>query len=77
VTASSRRARRPPRRRRPALGVALAAGGAVVAFLVGVAFGQTLDDNSTPGGTQTIVRTLKPVPLPPARETITVTTAPR
>ena len=47
-------------------------------FLVGIAFGQALDDNSPPGGTQTIVRTLKPLQLPPAaRETVTVTTAAR
>jgi hypothetical protein len=47
----------------------------LLVFLVGIAFGQALDDNSPPGGTQTIVRTLKPLPLPPAaRETVTVTT---
>jgi hypothetical protein len=78
VTATPRRARRPPRRRRPALATALAVGGAVVAFLVGVALGQALDENAPPGGTQTIVRTLKPLPLPPAaRETVTVTTGAR
>jgi hypothetical protein len=32
-----------------------------------------LHDNPSGGGTQTLVRTLKPLPLPPARETVTVT----
>lgn len=45
----------------------------VVVFFVGLALGQALDDNPTGGGTQTLVRTLKPLPLPPARETVTVT----
>jgi hypothetical protein len=44
-------------------------------FAVGVAVGEALHDNSTSGGTQTLVRTLRPVPLAPAaRETVTVTT---
>jgi hypothetical protein len=46
----------------------------VVAFVVGIAVGGALDDNTTPTGTQTLVRTLKPLPLAPAaRETVTVT----
>jgi hypothetical protein len=46
-----------------------------VVFAVGVAVGRALHDNSTPGGTQTLVRTLTPLPLAPAaRETVTVTT---
>jgi hypothetical protein len=52
----------------------LIAAGLVVAFAVGTAVGDSLDDNSTPAGTQTLVRTLKPLPLAPAaRETVTVT----
>ena len=53
----------------------IAAGiGAVVLFVVGVAVGESLHDNPKPGGTQTIVQTLKPLPLAPAaRETVTVT----
>jgi hypothetical protein len=53
----------------------LAAGAvAVVTFAVGVAVGEALHDNPQPGGTQTLVRTLKPLPLAPAaRETVTVT----
>jgi hypothetical protein len=48
---------------------------AVVVFAVGVAVGESLHDNPKPGGTQTLVRTLKPLPLAPAaRETVTVTT---
>jgi hypothetical protein len=49
-------------------------GGLVVAFVVGIALGEALHDNPTPGGTQTLVRTLHPLPLAPAaRETVTVT----
>jgi hypothetical protein len=48
----------------------------LVVFAVGIAVGEALDDNSTPGGTQTLVRTLNPLPLAPAaRETVTVTTS--
>jgi hypothetical protein len=46
----------------------------VVIFVVGVAVGEALHDNPRPGGTQTLVRTLRPLPLAPAaRETVTVT----
>jgi hypothetical protein len=45
----------------------------VVAFGAGLAIGQALDDSPSSGGTQTFVRTLKPLELPPARETVTVT----
>ena len=52
----------------------VAAAAAVVIFTVGVAVGEALHDNPRPGGTQTLVRTLKPLPLAPAaRETVTVT----
>ena len=48
--------------------------GAVVIFGVGVSLGEALHDNPRPGGTQTLVRTLTPLPLAPAaRETVTVT----
>jgi len=47
----------------------------VVVFAVGVAVGEALHDNPRPGGVQTLVRTLRPLPLAPAaRETVTVTT---
>jgi hypothetical protein len=53
----------------------LAAALLVVVFVVGIAVGEALNDGSDAGGTQTIVRTLKPLPLAPAaRETVTVTT---
>ena len=52
----------------------IVAGGLVVAFVVGIALGEALNDNPQGGGTQTIVRTLHPLPLAPAaRETVTVT----
>jgi hypothetical protein len=52
----------------------VAAASAVVIFVVGVAVGEALHDNPRPGGTQTLVRTLRPLPLAPAaRETVTVT----
>ena len=48
---------------------------AAAVFAVGVAVGEALHDNPQPGGGQTLVRTLKPLPLAPAaRETVTVTT---
>jgi hypothetical protein len=52
----------------------LVVGGLLVAFVVGIALGEALHDNPAPGGTQTLVRTLHPLPLAPAaRETVTVT----
>jgi hypothetical protein len=60
---------RPEIRRRAAV-----AAGMVLVFVVGTAFGQALADDDTPSGTQTLVRTLKPLPLAPAaRETVTIT----
>ncbi len=48
--------------------------GVLVVFAVGVAVGEALHDNPRPGGSQTLVRTLRPLPLAPAaRETVTVT----
>jgi hypothetical protein len=45
-------------------------------FVVGIAVGEALHDNPQPGGSRTIVRTLRPLPLvPAARETVTVTTS--
>jgi len=55
--------------------VAILGVGAALIFAGGVALGQALDDNSEGAGTQTLVRTLDPLPLAPAaRTTITVTT---
>jgi hypothetical protein len=54
--------------------VALAAVAVAAVFVVGIALGEALHDNPTPGGTQKLVRTLRPLPLAPAaRETVTVT----
>ena len=47
---------------------------AMVVFALGIGLGQALNDNPSPGGRQTLVRTLQPLPLAPAaRETVTVT----
>jgi hypothetical protein len=73
------RARPPARRRRePRLArrltlAALVLAGGVVVFALGVGFGRALDENPDPGGTITQVRTLRPLPLAPARETVTQT----
>jgi hypothetical protein len=45
----------------------------LAAFGVGVALGEALHDAPAGGGSQTLVRTLRPLPLAPARETVTVT----
>jgi hypothetical protein len=56
-------------RRRLLLAVAF-----VVVFVVGLAVGEALHDTPKPGGSQTLVRTLQPLPLAPAAlETVTVT----
>jgi len=49
------------------------AGAVLVAFGVGVALGEALHDNPGPGDTRTLVRTLSPLPIAPAAETVTVT----
>jgi hypothetical protein len=54
--------RRPPRRRSPWPRVAALVVGALLVFAVGVALGLALDDRPVPGGSQTIVRTLEPLP---------------
>jgi hypothetical protein len=64
--------RRPPRRRHP-LRRALVAIGLLVAFGVGIALGQALEEGPRAGQTITRERTLRPLPLPPVRETVTVT----
>jgi hypothetical protein len=46
----------------------------LVVFVLGIGLGQALNDNPQPGGTQTLIRTLHPLPLAPAaRETVTIT----
>jgi len=74
VTVSPARPRRRERRRRRIPSWALVLAGLLVAFVVGIALGESLHDNSSTGGTQTLVRTLQPLPLEPAaRSTVTVT----
>ena len=53
--------RRPPRKRRWPRVLALVLAGLVL-FAVGIALGMALDDRPVPGGTQTFVRTLEPLP---------------
>ncbi len=58
--------RRAPRQRRRWLRVTAIVAGAVLLFAAGVALGLALDDRPVPGGTQTVVRTLEPLPQQPA-----------
>jgi hypothetical protein len=53
--------------------VLLAIVGLVLAFLVGIAFARTLDDRPKSSGTETIVRTLTPLPQGAPEHTVTVT----
>ena len=48
--------------------------GLLLVFAIGIAVGEATHDNPQPGGTQTLVRTLKPLSLAPAAlQTVTVT----
>ena len=60
--ASVTRRRRPSRARSPWPRIAALVVGAVILFALGLALGLALDDRPVPGGTQTFVRTLEPVP---------------
>ena len=68
---------RRPRRRRTLLRFWIGALALAVAFGVGLALGESLHDNPSPGRTNTSVRTLKPLAVPPAAETVTVTVQPQ
>jgi hypothetical protein len=72
VTEPRVRPRRRRARRRFPLGPVLAVVALVVSFVVGIAVGEALHDNPKPGGSQTIVRTLDPLPLSSATVTVTV-----
>jgi hypothetical protein len=68
------RPRRPPPRRRRWPRILLLVVALVAAFVVGIGLGEALHDNPGPGGTETVVRTLHPLPLVPvAQNTVTVT----
>jgi hypothetical protein len=47
--------------------------GLVLAFLLGIAFADTLDERPKSSGTETIVRTLTPRPQDAPTRTVTVT----
>jgi hypothetical protein len=64
---------RRPRWRRTPLRFLIGALALAVAFGIGLALGESLHDNPSPGRTNTSVRTLKPLAVPPAPETVTVT----
>lgn len=72
--------RRSSRRRRrrfgPSARFALVLVVAAGVFAAGLSLGRALEEGPKPGGTQTLVRTLKPVELPPVTVTVTVTQAP-
>ena len=44
-------------------------------FFAGIAIGRALEQAPEPGGTQTRIRTLEPLTIPPRERTVTVTTA--
>ena len=69
-----RRPVRARRRRRDRIGRALlVVVGLALAFLFGIAFARTLDDRPKSSGTETIVRTLTPLPQDAPGRTVTVT----
>ncbi|MGH3131567.1 MAG: hypothetical protein ACRDNX_12170 [Gaiellaceae bacterium] len=70
------RRRRPPARRPALVRYAAPILVGLVVFALGVGLGQALRDNPRPGGERTQVRTLEPLTVAPARETVTVTVAP-
>ena len=77
MTAPIQPHRRRRRRRGGALRLVLLLLAGALLFLVGLGVGRALEENSSPGEPQTLVRTLDPLPLGPERETVTVTvTAP-
>jgi hypothetical protein len=66
-----RQIRTRPSRRRSRVPVVVL--GLALAFAIGIALGESLHDNPASGGTDTFVRTLAPLQLPPAaRTTVTI-----
>jgi hypothetical protein len=62
LDADARLARRAARRRRRLPAVLAAVLCAILLFVVGLALGRALQDRPVPGGTQTSIRTLNPLP---------------
>ena len=82
MTAVPRSAKTRDRRRGPSPGRRLAGwilrlAVVAVVFVAGVAVGRAVDDAPSPGGSQTIVRTLEPLTVEPRERTVTVTTSGR
>lgn len=70
----TRRRRRSGPSRRERIGrIALVAVGLTLAFLLGIAFAETLDERPSSGGAVTDVRTLTPLPQGAPTRTVTVT----
>ena len=69
----SRDGRAKPQRRKLLVRLLLALLLLVLAFLLGMAFARTLDEQADPGGAVTNVRTLTPLPQEPPARTVTVT----
>jgi hypothetical protein len=67
----TRQERRRRQRRAAARRWAIRLAAAAVVFGLGIALGQALQDNPEPGPPQTVVRTLRPLPLAPATVTVT------
>jgi hypothetical protein len=76
VSAAPYRRDRPQPARRRLLRFSIGLASIAVAFGAGLAIGQSLDDNPRADKSQTLMRTLKPLELPPVRETVTVTVRP-
>jgi hypothetical protein len=73
ISPSRPRRERPRRSRRPRLRTVLALALLAFAFLLGIAFAQTLDERPERGDLVTDVRTLTPLQQQPPARTVTVT----
>ena len=71
MSPASRRYDRRASPARRALRIGLGAVAVGLVFLLGLGLGRALEEEPDPS-TRTLVRTLRPLELPPARETVTV-----